>query len=161
MIFAFLSMDHGIELSLRQLHRNLKCLGMFRRKNSDDINTIIIAIKREADTSSCGFGYRMRHRKLRQIGVTTNWETVRLNLKAIVSDEVMNRSRYRLRRRIYISKGPNYVWHIDGYDKLKPYGFALHGYIDGHCQKFFGWGFCQLTMTLRRLQMYLSNTFQT
>ena len=65
-------MDHGIELSLRKLHRNLKCLGMFRRKNSDDINTIIIAIKREADTSSCGFGYRMRHQKLRQIGVTTN-----------------------------------------------------------------------------------------
>ena len=45
-------MYHGVELSLRQLHRNLRHLGMFRRKNSDDINTVIIAIKREADTSS-------------------------------------------------------------------------------------------------------------
>ena len=60
-ILAFFSMYHGIELSLRQLHRNLRCLGMFRRKNSDDINTIIIAVKREADTSSSGYGYRMIH----------------------------------------------------------------------------------------------------
>ena len=31
--------------SLRQLHRHLRRLGMFRRKDSDDINTIIITIK--------------------------------------------------------------------------------------------------------------------
>ena len=134
-ILAFFSMYHGIELSLRQLHRNLRCLGMFRRKNSDDINTIIIAVKREADTSSSGYGYRMIHQKLRQMGVTTNRETFRLILKAADPDGVMNRSRHRLRRRIYVSKGPNYVWHIDGYDKLKPYGFALHGCIDGYSLK--------------------------
>ena len=29
--------------------------------------------------------------------------------------------------------GPNYVWHCDGYDKLKPYGFAIHGCMDGMC----------------------------
>ena len=23
------------------------------------------------------------------------------------------------------------MWHIDGYDKLSPYGIAIHGYIDG------------------------------
>ena len=108
---------------------------MFCRKNSDDINTIIIAIKREADTSSSRYGHRMIHQKLRQMGVTTNRETVRLILRAVDPDGVMNRSRHRLRRRIYVSKGPNYVWHIDGYDKLKPYGFALHGCIDGYSLK--------------------------
>ena len=29
-------------------------------------------------------------------------------------------------------QGPNYVWHTDGLDKLKPYGFAVHGCIDGY-----------------------------
>ena len=53
-ILGFLSMYHGTELSLRQLHRTIRRLGVFRRKNSDDINTIFIAIKREADTSSSG-----------------------------------------------------------------------------------------------------------
>ena len=128
-------MYHGIEVSLRKPHRNLRRLGMFRRKNSDDINTIIIAIKRKADTLCSGYGYRMIHQKLRQMDVTTNRETVMLIVKAVDSDGVMNRSRYRLRRRIYVSKGPNYVWHIDGYDKLKPYGFALHGCIDGYSRK--------------------------
>ena len=29
-------------------------------------------------------------------------------------------------------KGPNYVWHMDRYDKLSPYGLAIHGCIDGY-----------------------------
>ena len=28
-------------------------------------------------------------------------------------------------------QGPNWLWHIDRYDKRKPYGFAIHGAIDG------------------------------
>ena len=42
----------------------------------------------------------------------------------------IRRSR-RLNRRMYLNKGPNYLWHVDGYDKLKPYGIAIHGCIDG------------------------------
>lgn len=33
---------------------------------------------------------------------------------------------------VHITQGPNYVWHCDGYDKLKPYGIAIHGCIDGY-----------------------------
>ena len=28
-------------------------------------------------------------------------------------------------------QGPNFLWHIDGNDKLITYGFAIHGCIDG------------------------------
>ena len=31
--------------------------------------------------------------------------------------------------------GPNFIWHIDGYDKLKPYGFCTHGAIDGYSRR--------------------------
>ena len=27
------------------------------------------------------------------------------------------------------------MWHIDGYDKLKPFGFAIHGAIDGFSRR--------------------------
>ena len=27
-------------------------------------------------------------------------------------------------------QGSNFIWHADGYDKLKSYGFAIHGCID-------------------------------
>lgn len=38
----------------------------------------------------------------------------------------------RLKRREYLSPGPNFIWHLDGYDKLKPFGFAVHACIDGY-----------------------------
>ncbi|XP_052704776.1 uncharacterized protein LOC128180681 [Crassostrea angulata] len=45
------------------------------------------------------------------------------------------RRRRRIIRRIYKSSGPNDTWHIDGYDKLKPYGLSIHGCIDGYSRK--------------------------
>ena len=35
-------------------------------------------------------------------------------------------------RTLLCIQGPNYVWHCDGMGKLKPYGFAIHGCIDGY-----------------------------
>ena len=40
------------------------------------------------------------------------------------------RQAHRLKRRRYTNPGPNYCWHADGYDKLKPYGLPIHGCID-------------------------------
>ncbi|KAK5619159.1 hypothetical protein CRENBAI_024064 [Crenichthys baileyi] len=45
------------------------------------------------------------------------------------------RARRRFIRRTYHSMGPNYMWHVDGYDKLKPFGLALSGCIDGFSRK--------------------------
>ena len=56
-------------------------------------------------------GYRAMHQELR---------SVRLCLKTLDPQGVEVRSRRRLRRRVYVSKGPNYQWHIDGYEKLNP-----------------------------------------
>ena len=41
------------------------------------------------------------------------------------------RKKHRLQRGVNQNKRPNYVWHVDGYDKLRPYGFEIHGCIDG------------------------------
>lgn len=46
-----------------------------------------------------------------------------------------SRKAHRLKRRVYCNPGPNYAWHIDGYDKLKPWGFPIHGGIDGFSRK--------------------------
>jgi len=37
------------------------------------------------------------------------------------------RKRHRLKRREYSNPGPNFLIHIDGFDKLKKYGFAISG----------------------------------
>lgn len=45
------------------------------------------------------------------------------------------RRRRVCRRRVYVSVGSNWIWHLDGNDKLKPYGFAIHAAIDGFSRK--------------------------
>ena len=36
----------------------------------------------------------------------------------------------RVRRRQYNTPGPNFLWHINGWDKIKPYGFSVYACID-------------------------------
>ncbi|KAK6168857.1 hypothetical protein SNE40_020029 [Patella caerulea] len=51
-------------------------------------------------------------------------------LTIIAHDAVEQRKRRRLTRRVYTNLGPNFLWHVDGYDKLKPYGTCINGAID-------------------------------
>ena len=37
-----------------------------------------------------------------------------------------------MKRRKYNSPGPNYCWHVDGNEKLKPFDFLIHGAVDGY-----------------------------
>jgi len=48
---------------------------------------------------------------------------------------VERRRRRKLKRRKYYTPGPSNVWHIDGYDKLKPFGFSFHGCMDGFSRR--------------------------
>ena len=64
---------------------------------------------------------------LRSSGLTADKETVRLILKSLDPVVVDKRRRRKLTLREYHSFGPNHNWHIDGYDKLKPFGIAIHG----------------------------------
>ena len=72
---------------------------------------------------------------LRMKGLPANPELLRLALKGLVPEGLKNRSLKRFTRRKYTSVGPNYMWHIVGYDKFKPFGFATHGAIDGYSRK--------------------------
>ena len=60
---------------------------------------------------------------------------MQLILKDLDPEGTDSRRRHRLRRRIYRNPGPNCAWHINGHDKLKPFGFAIHGAIDGYNRK--------------------------
>jgi hypothetical protein len=56
-------------------------------------------------------------------------------VKEIDPEGTEMRRAHRLKRRVYHNPGPNYAWHCDGYDKLKPYGFPIHGCVDGWSRK--------------------------
>ena len=81
-------------------------------------------------------GYRGMWQRLRQDhNLVIGKETVRLVLRIVDPEEVKRRSKNRLRRRNYRGRGSNYIWHVDGYDKLKPFCFRIHGCIDGYSRR--------------------------
>ena len=132
-IVLFLVSVHGIRISLRHLKRILSRLGCSRRRFQSNLDEIV---EKELKGSESLLGYRAMHQRLlNQYGLLTTREVVRHVLKIFDPEGVEHRLRHRLRRRVYRSKGPNYLWHIDGYDKLKPFGFCIHGAIDGFSRR--------------------------
>ena len=71
------------------------------------------------------------YRKCLCHGLKVDQETVRILLLIFDPEGVQLRRGRRLKRRQYYSRGPNWCWHIDGNDKLSPYGIAIHACIDG------------------------------
>ena len=135
-IALFLVSVHGIRISLRHLKRILRQLGCTRHRHPSDLNEVVQAVEEELRGSGSLLGYRAMHQRLiNQYGLVTTREVVRHVLRIFDPEGVEYRSRHRLRRRLYRCKGPNYLWHIDGYDKLKPYGFCIHGAIDGFSRR--------------------------
>ena len=136
-ILLFLSTIHGVVLSLAHLKRILRRLGLKRRRQLDNdclqrtINEIRIELK---ESGQC-LGYKSMWRRLKLKDILVPRNVVRVALTLLDPEGVNLRKRKRLRRRQYVNPGPNFVWHIDGCDKLKPYGFAIHGAIDGFSRK--------------------------
>ena len=67
--------------------------------------------------------------------VNISKEHVRKALVDIDPEGVSMRKKKTIKRREYETNGPFNVFHIDGNNKLKRFGFALHGYIDGFSRK--------------------------
>ena len=97
---------------------------MYRRYHKDTVNVALEAIKADIDGPSTNPGYRSIDQRLTYNGIKADRETVRLCLKTIDPEA------HKLKRRVYVSQGPNVMWHIGGYDKRKPFSFLIHGAID-------------------------------
>ena len=59
-------------------------------------------------------------------------ENVRLAVRELDPENVHTRQRRRRIKRKCRNPGPNYVWHIDSHDKLKPYDISIYGCIDAY-----------------------------
>jgi len=134
-IILFLSKFHGIEMSLRTLKNRYKSLGLRRRGVDFDETEIRTRIQQELDGPGCLSGYRSVWHTLRREGYAIPRHSVETLLREMDPDGCEMRRRHRLQRRTYVNPGPNFSWHTDSYDKLKPYGFPIHACIDGFSRK--------------------------
>ena len=138
-IGGFLALQHGIILSVRTVKRILKRLRLRRagRNNESPLEQIVFAIVEELE-NSCGsfMGYRQLTRRLRRkYNLQVRRDTVMKSLRIIDPEGVECRKKRRLKRRRYITPGPNYLWHVDGWDKLAPFGIFIHGAVDGFSRR--------------------------
>ena len=136
-ILQFLQRFHQIEMSLSTLKRRLRTYGLQKRKAEFSEDQVKNIIKQEIENCpSSLLGYRSMWNKLkRTYRINIPRDRVMEILKELDPEATEERKSRRLRRRVYSSNGPNYVWHIDGYDKLKPYGLPIHGCVDGFSRK--------------------------
>lgn len=136
-IIAFMFCVHGIYLSLRNLKRILRKLGLHRNNGEFPLIEIIKAICFLHQEGYINLGYRAMWKLLNVMcNVRTTQNTVRSVLKVISPNAVALRSRHPSpSTKGILQKGPNFLIHTDGYDKLKPFGIAIHGAIDGYSRK--------------------------
>ena len=137
-ILQLLNTVDNIVISMRTLRRILKCMGLYRRKNESDPLEVAAFLIDQLDGHGRLNGYKFHHLNCIQAGCVVTQSTVRHLLKFLDPLGVEQRRRNRLMRRMYFNPGPNFMWYVDSYDKLKPFGVCINGAIDGFSRLMIG-----------------------
>ena len=122
----------GFPLSLSTLKRMLRELKLKRKLVIEDIEGAIFAILIEIEGSGSCLGYKSMWDRLKQKYELRIKRSTVLDLMHIIDpDGIDDRSRYRLKRRLYKTPGSDFIWHLDGiylfiYITMK---FKLTGYL--------------------------------
>jgi hypothetical protein len=138
LIVARLRVVHGLRRSLRWLKQQFKRLELYRRSNPFLTPVAIVrnSIQHYISGSGSLSGYRTVWKVLRDhYKLNVKRDTVMRLMQEISPFTAQRRHGKKMKRRVYISKGPNFAWHVDQYDKLSRYGFHIHGCIDGFSRK--------------------------
>ena len=75
-------------------------------------------------------GIRRLTYHLRGSRIWVTRKEVHESLKVVDAEGLQIRKRRKLVRRIFHSRGRDEVWSLDGHDKLKRWGFPIHGVND-------------------------------
>ena len=122
---------HRIIISMRTLKRITKRCGLYRHKYHSDILQVVAFIASHCESYGQMHGYRWMHYKCLKNSLVVSQETLRTVMHILDPEGIANRKAHKLQRRKYVNPGPNFVWHIDGYDKPSRYGICIHGCVDG------------------------------
>jgi hypothetical protein len=77
----------------------------------------------------------------RKYGYRATGKDLRLLLRLLDGPAVDSRTRgmKRKRRMNYETRGPNWLWCVDGHDKLQKYGIEIYGCVDAYSRKIIWW----------------------
>ena len=137
-ILKFLQKYH-CTISKSTLLRQLKDYGLSKRTGKnlslETIREVRERIQPLIEGPASSSGYRSVWHSLKMTGLHVPRYTIQTLLRDMDPERTESRRRQRLRRRVHSNPGPNYAWHIDGHDKIKPFSIAIHGAINGFSRK--------------------------
>ena len=134
-----LGKHHHFDMNERTLKRRLKDYGLRRRDTVDDelverVKDLIMLVICTGPNSLSGYRTMWHVLRLRP-KIHVPRRLVESLMREVDPCGVEKRKHGRLHRRMYVSPGANFCWHIDGYDKLRPFGFSNHGCVDGFSRR--------------------------
>lgn len=147
---------HDVSIIMRSLHRIFRQNDLKCKNKIECSRTIVLTIVNELKRRSFLFCYRTMHQLLNSCGISANRETVRIAIKSIDPQGVALRRKHRLTRRKYFNKGPNFLWHLDGNDKLRPFGLSISATVE----KYYGLKWVHQIKTRKLLQSFSSMYFR-
>ena len=107
-------------VSCSMLKRLKRRLNLRRRNNLSPLNTVVRTILALHQNGMADAGYKTMWRTLNiGFGLCVTQKRVRLCLRTIDQQSVLDRSRRFLRRRVYYNTGPNYLIHVVYYCLLE------------------------------------------
>lgn len=126
----------GVSRDLLTRHRLLHGIKRaYHPMTDDEMDDIVRALKQ----ASPEMGLKLTWGFFRSQNIKVVRERVRESLRRVDPVGVELRAQTAVQRRTYTVPRPNAVWHADGHHKLVPWGFVIHGLIDGYCRTVSCW----------------------
>ena len=97
------------------------------RLSDEDLDTLVEEFKRKRPMSGLSYLRGL----LLQLGLRIQRDRLLTSISRVDGIRKALRKNSVIKRRKYVSPGPNAVWHIDGHHELGPWGFIVHASIDG------------------------------
>jgi hypothetical protein len=154
----------GFQVSLRGIEQIRYQSGIMRRYSADQLQVQLdhlrtwfhIELRTENIASRIGRSNLQVHLRQRQFVIPRD---PLFQLYREFHDQDIRTRKYHLQQRRggWTTPGPNFMWCIDAYLKLAPYGFEIYAAIDAH-SRFIPWFYCGYTALTARsvLSQYLS-----
>lgn len=117
-------------------------MGLFRKKFYSSVTSVASFLSDLIEESGMQCGYRWMYQRCLLSGFRIQRSMIAAIASFLDPRGIELRKKKRLRRRQYFAKGPNYLWHVDSYDKLKNYGLCINGCIDRYSRKIV---WCEIT----------------
>ncbi|KAK1989653.1 hypothetical protein LX36DRAFT_497281 [Colletotrichum falcatum] len=131
--------NEGFQISPTGLKDIRKCHQLWRRQSKEQLTVAYSKATEyfrtnDDDTHRIrSFGREFLYTYMRQQGHVISRNVLFEAYRTVFPEEVTSRlNEIRYRRKGYTTAGPNYIWSIDAYDKLLPWGFEIYAGIDAY-----------------------------